>query len=87
MIRLLTRSPVLMTIFPFSKNTGQYDKPANAVIKPLDDKLGWDRIKRIFSLEYVSYYTYLVIKSLFASIAYINIHFYTMDRYYNFIFQ
>ncbi|KYN10586.1 hypothetical protein ALC57_17191 [Trachymyrmex cornetzi] len=50
MTRLLIRSPMLMTVFPFSKNDDQYDKPVNTIIKPLDDELGWDRIKKIFTL-------------------------------------
>ncbi|XP_018049206.1 PREDICTED: RPII140-upstream gene protein, partial [Atta colombica] len=33
------------------KRNDQYDKPANTIIKPLDDELGWDRVKKIFSLE------------------------------------
>lgn len=55
MIRILIRSPLLMSIYPFQKNN-QYDKPVNAIMKPLDDELGWDRVKKIFSVEYVSYY-------------------------------
>lgn len=54
---------MLSLIFPFDKKDNQYDKPVNAIIKPLDDELGWDRVKNIFSFEYVSYYTYLAIKS------------------------
>jgi hypothetical protein len=75
-----------MSIYPLQKNN-QYDKPVNAIIKPLplDDELGWDRVKKIFSLEYVSY-TYLTIKSLFASFAYIK-HTFLYNGYYNFIFQ
>lgn len=55
MIRSLIRSPILTFIFPFHKKTNEYDKPVNAIIKPLDDELGWDRVKNIVSLEYVSY--------------------------------
>lgn len=51
MIRLLTRGPLLMTTFPFQKDSNQYDKPVNEIIKPLDDELGWDRVKNIFSLD------------------------------------
>ncbi|XP_077273526.1 RPII140-upstream gene protein [Temnothorax americanus] len=52
MTRLLTRSPILAFIFPFDKklNNG-HDKPANTKIKPLDDELGWDRVKKIFTLD------------------------------------
>lgn len=70
---------MLTLIFPFDKNTQWYDKPANAIKKPLDDELGWDRVKNIFSLECVSYYTYLDIKSFCFKIVYIK--FYTMDHY------
>ncbi|KAG5325509.1 140U protein, partial [Pseudoatta argentina] len=55
MTRLLIRSPMLMSIFPFFKSNDQYDKPANTIIKPLDDELGWDRVKKIFSLEETGY--------------------------------
>jgi len=44
---------MLMSIFPFYKNTNQHDKPVNTIIKPLEDELGWDRVKKIFTLEYV----------------------------------
>ncbi|XP_071573996.1 complex I assembly factor TIMMDC1, mitochondrial [Temnothorax nylanderi] len=56
MTRLLTRSPILAFMFPFDKkfNDG-HDKPvnmpANAKMKPLDDELGWDRVKEIFTLD------------------------------------
>ncbi|XP_039313693.1 RPII140-upstream gene protein [Solenopsis invicta] len=50
MIRILIRSPLLMSIYPFQKNN-QYDKPVNAIMKPLDDELGWDRVKKIFSVD------------------------------------
>lgn len=46
---------MLMFTFPFYKDYNRHDKSANAIIKPLDE-LGWDRVKRIFSLEYVYYY-------------------------------
>ncbi|XP_050452895.1 RPII140-upstream gene protein isoform X3 [Cataglyphis hispanica] len=53
-ISLLARSPILMSIFPFGNDTN-FDKPVNSVmetvIEPLDDKLGWDRIKNIFRLN------------------------------------
>ncbi|KAL0130609.1 hypothetical protein PUN28_002326 [Cardiocondyla obscurior] len=49
MIRLLTKSPVLTMLFPFTKKT--YDQPVNDIIKPLDDELGWDRVKNIFILD------------------------------------
>ncbi|XP_012536165.1 RPII140-upstream gene protein [Monomorium pharaonis] len=57
MIRLLTKSPVLISIFPFYKNVDQFDKPVNEIIKPLDDELGWDRVKRIFFLNESGLYT------------------------------
>ena len=57
---------MLMSVFPFFKSNDQYDKPANTIIKPLDDELGWDRVKKIFSLEYVYISKY---KSFFTSIA------------------
>lgn len=43
----VARSPILMAIFPFNL-TDKFDKPVNSVIEPLDDKLGWDRVKNIF---------------------------------------
>lgn len=46
---------MLMFLYPLHKKINQYDKPVNDVIKPLDDELGWDRVKNIFSLKYVSY--------------------------------
>ncbi|KYN00315.1 PREDICTED: RPII140-upstream gene protein [Cyphomyrmex costatus] len=57
MIRSLMRSPVLMSIFPFQNESDLYDKPVNTVIKPFDDELGWDRVKRIFSLDENGFYT------------------------------
>ncbi|XP_020299452.1 RPII140-upstream gene protein [Pseudomyrmex gracilis] len=41
----LTRSPMLMTLFPF----GDYDKPINERITKLDE-CGWDRVKKIYQL-------------------------------------
>ena len=55
---------MLMSVFPFFNNHDRYDKPVNTIIKPLNDELGWDRVKKIFSAEYVSCtYAYLNIKS------------------------
>ncbi|XP_018355691.1 PREDICTED: RPII140-upstream gene protein, partial [Trachymyrmex septentrionalis] len=51
MTRLLVRSPMLMSPFPFFNNHDRYDKPVNTIIKPLNDELGWDRVKKIFSAE------------------------------------
>lgn len=48
----VARSPILMAIFPFNL-TDKFDKPVNSVIEPLDDKLGWDRVKNIFRQTYV----------------------------------
>jgi len=42
---------MLMFIFPLDKNANQFDKPVNTVIKPLDDELGWDRVKKILTLD------------------------------------
>lgn len=53
---LVARSPILMAVFPFSSNNNNFDKPVNSVIEPLDDKLGWDRVKNIFRLKYLFYY-------------------------------
>ncbi|XP_011870944.1 PREDICTED: RPII140-upstream gene protein [Vollenhovia emeryi] len=57
MIRLLSRSPMLMFILPIDKQDNQFDKPANAILKPLDDELGWDRVKNIFSFDENGYYS------------------------------
>lgn len=67
MIRLLTKSPVLMGIFPFTQSDNPYDKPVNTVVESLNDELGWDRVKNMFSLEYISCHTYLAIKSFYFS--------------------
>ncbi|XP_012221112.1 RPII140-upstream gene protein [Linepithema humile] len=51
---ILTRSPMLMSIFPFTNKGNAFDKPANAVkplVNPLDDEMGWDRVKKIFCLN------------------------------------
>lgn len=52
-----------MSIFPFGNDTN-FDKPVNSVIEtaiePLDDKLGWDRIKNIFHLKYISILHYQI---------------------------
>ncbi|EFN75045.1 RPII140-upstream gene protein [Camponotus floridanus] len=57
MIRLsLVRSPILISILPFG-NTTNFDKPANSIINPLDDKFGWDRVKNIFRLNQEGKYT------------------------------
>lgn len=58
-IGLLARSPILMSIFPFGNDTN-FDKPVNNVIEPLEDKLGWDRVKNIFHLKYVSVLYYQI---------------------------
>lgn len=50
---------MLTIILPFD-NKNRYDKPVNAIRKPLDDELGWDRVKSIFFLEYVSHFTYMI---------------------------
>ncbi|CAL1681298.1 unnamed protein product [Lasius platythorax] len=54
---LVARSPILMAVFPFSSNNNNFDKPVNSVIEPLDDKLGWDRVKNIFRLNEDGLYT------------------------------
>ncbi|XP_029161780.1 RPII140-upstream gene protein [Nylanderia fulva] len=58
MMRLgLVRSPILMGLFPFFDNNENFDKPVNNVIKPLDDQLGWDRVKNIFHRNQDGYLT------------------------------
>lgn len=57
-LTLLTRSPLLMSIFPFNESENVFDKPANAPITTkLDDEMGWDRVKRIFRLTEEGTYT------------------------------
>ncbi|KYQ46556.1 hypothetical protein ALC60_14487 [Trachymyrmex zeteki] len=51
MIRSLIRSPLLMSVFPFHNINDKYDKPVNTIIKPLDDELAWDRVKKMFTLD------------------------------------
>lgn len=47
---------MLMSIFPFTDSNNAFDKPANAPItKPLNDEMGWDRVKKIFRLKYILY--------------------------------
>lgn len=40
-----------MGIFPFDKNINNFDKPVSGMLEPLEDKLGWDRVKDIFRLN------------------------------------
>ncbi|XP_011647644.1 RPII140-upstream gene protein isoform X1 [Pogonomyrmex barbatus] len=54
MIRLLSRSPILTLIFPLEKTS--YDKPMSQTIKPLNDELSWDRVKRIFTIDENGWY-------------------------------
>jgi len=77
---------MLMAIFPFYKNTNQYDKPANTIIKPLEDELGWDRVKKIFTLEYVYCHKYIHNYNFFTSVVYINF-LYFVNYNYSFLFQ
>lgn len=70
-----------MSVFPFHNINDKYDKPVNTIIKPLDDELAWDRVKKMFTLEYVC---------LKYKIFFLQLHtkfLFTMVYNYNFIFQ
>jgi len=39
------------SVLPFTQDNNPHDKPANAIIESLNDELGWDRVKNMFSLD------------------------------------